>query len=119
MAAVTGTGTPARRGKAGKDRACLTLGGFAPSGMPDVPNPDYSGAVVARLYGSRGARAQPDRLERQRAASIARWYPESQIAETAPFDAALVNFRLGPYERLGSLVIGLDEGIDVLLKLFD
>jgi hypothetical protein len=37
----------------------------------------------------------------------------------SPFDAALVDFRLGPYEWLGSLVIGLDEGIYMLLQLFD
>ena len=27
-------------------------------------------------------------------------YPESQVAKTASFDAALVDFRLGPHERL-------------------
>jgi len=42
--------------------------------------------------------------------------PESQVAETAPFDATLVDFRLGPHEPLGRLIVGLDEGIDMLLQ---
>src|SRR2546423_1631140 len=46
-------------------------------------------------------------------------YPESQIAETPPFDAALVDFGLGPHEWLGIVVVALDEGIDVLLELLE
>jgi hypothetical protein len=30
-----------------------------------------------------------------------------------------VDFRLGPHERLGVLVVVLDEGIDVLLELLE
>lgn len=37
----------------------------------------------------------------------------------APFDAALVDFRLGLHERFGIFIIVLDEGIDVLLDLVD
>jgi hypothetical protein len=39
--------------------------------------------------------------------------------KTASFDAALVDFRLGPHERLRVLVVAFDEGIDVLLELLD
>jgi hypothetical protein len=41
------------------------------------------------------------------------------LADTATFDAALVDLCFGPDEGLSILVVGLDEGIDVLAKLGD
>ena len=41
------------------------------------------------------------------------------MADTATFDAALVDLCFGPYEGFGILIVGLDEGIDVLAKLGD
>jgi len=45
-------------------------------------------------------------------------YPESLIRETG-FDALLMDFGLGPDERLGVGIVGIDERIDVLPELFD
>jgi hypothetical protein len=36
-----------------------------------------------------------------------------------PFDATLVNFGFGPDEWFGVLIIGFDEGIDVLPELLE
>ena len=46
-------------------------------------------------------------------------YPESQFTDTSSFDAALVDLGLGPNEWLGVLIVGVDEGIDVLPELLD
>ena len=41
------------------------------------------------------------------------------MADTAAFDAALIHLSLGPYERLGTLMIGFNKCIDVIPELFD
>jgi hypothetical protein len=41
------------------------------------------------------------------------------LADTAAFDAALVDLGFGPDERFGIFIIGLDEGVDVLAELGD
>src|SRR5258708_35433411 len=46
-------------------------------------------------------------------------YPESKLTDTPPFDATLVDLGFGPYEGGGALVVGLDEGSDVVSQLFD
>ena len=45
--------------------------------------------------------------------------PESQLADTATFDAELVDLCFGPDEGFGILIVGLDEGIEMLAKLSD
>ena len=41
------------------------------------------------------------------------------MADTAAFDAALVDLGFGPDERFGIFIVGLDEGVDVLAELGD
>jgi hypothetical protein len=41
------------------------------------------------------------------------------LSDTAIFEPPLVDFFLGPGEGLGSLIVGCDESIDVLLQLLD
>jgi hypothetical protein len=42
-----------------------------------------------------------------------------RFADTASFDAALMDFGLGPHEWLGICVVVLDKGVDVLCELLD
>ena len=46
------------------------------------------------------------------------YYQESLMRETG-LEAFLVEFGLGPDERFGVAIVGVDEGIDVLSELFD
>jgi hypothetical protein len=41
------------------------------------------------------------------------------LSDTAVFEPPRVDRFLGPGERLGRLIVGCDEGIDVLVQLFD
>ncbi|MHC2715391.1 hypothetical protein ACVIWV_005112 [Bradyrhizobium diazoefficiens] len=57
--------------------------------------------------GSRGIRSSQD------------YYPESELSDTAAFETALTDLFLGPDEGLGSVVVCVDVGIDVFLKLLE
>ncbi|MGC0397212.1 hypothetical protein ABIF91_009624 [Bradyrhizobium sp. USDA 241] len=48
-----------------------------------------------------------------------RYYPESELSDTAAFETALTDLFLGPDEGLGSVVVCVDVGIDVFLKLLE
>ncbi len=68
---------------------------------------------------SRTATVRPLSLTRSTTAFPgSNWSPELLVRETC-FEALLMDFGFGPGEGLGIFVIGLDEGIDVLLELFD
>jgi hypothetical protein len=45
--------------------------------------------------------------------------PESELSDTAAFEAALADLFLGPDEGLGFVVVRVDVGIDVFLKLLE
>ena len=47
------------------------------------------------------------------------YYPESELSDTAAFESALTDLFLGPDEGLGSVVVRVDVGIDVFLKLLE
>ncbi|MHC2625365.1 nitrate reductase large subunit [Bradyrhizobium huanghuaihaiense] len=47
------------------------------------------------------------------------YYPESELSDTAAFETALTDLFLGPDEGLGSVVVCVDVGIDVFLKLLE
>src|ERR1700747_2041955 len=47
------------------------------------------------------------------------YYPESELSDTAAFESALTDLFLGPDEGLGFVVVGVDVGIDVVLKLLE
>jgi hypothetical protein len=51
--------------------------------------------------------------------ALNRYYPESELSDTAILESSLVNLLLGPSEWLGCLVVSCDESIDVLLQLLD
>jgi hypothetical protein len=46
-------------------------------------------------------------------------YPEPQFAHTSAFNATLIHLGFGLGERLGMLIIGFDEGIELVPELFD
>ena len=84
--------------------------------FPDIlaPLDGPRGHAVLQVFGLRGKKTRVTEASRLLPDLE---YPESQPGDTAAFEPALVDFLLGPSERRSRIIIGCDEGIDVLLQL--
>ena len=108
-----------------KSLALLTprlIGGVTSPGDAVAPAQTIPMRATAakRERGSGGfSRGGPNASRWFRPPSLAYWYPESQVAETPPLNAALVDFRFCPLEWFGGFIVALDEVADALHQLLN